>query len=619
MLTKDWRHLRREAMVVEAAPVRGVRRRLSRAAGPRPALLLGFAGLLILILGGFGYVVVDSAATSRDAREASRLEAEKRLSSAATITAQLTQSVFASSTAGAQQSAAKSFGGRSVDQHAIDALLKGASLEYALVLGSDGELLAASSGVAPAVRARAADHQTHIGAALSGRAMLSDVVPGRAPGGLIEYALPFDAPQGRRVLVEGIPTRLLSEFFSGYLSRLRAAGYLLDSNNRVLGASFRGVRSGGRPSSRAFVRALEHGSSGIYEDGGVERFFTAAPVGGSSWRVVLSERTSVLVPPAADSGEWLMFAVLAAFALAGAACVLLLRRVLASEARVAEVNRALAAVNATLEERVAQRTADAEERASELARSNAELEQFASITSHDLQEPLRKIHMFGDRLRTRLGDGLSEEAADDLQRMQGAAQRMQLLISDLLAYSRVTTRGDEFESVDLGTLTEEVISDLEARVVELNASVDVGELPVVEADRTQMRQLMQNLISNALKFHRPGEPPVIRIRGTLVAGGAPRFAGELAAGERCVITVQDNGIGFDQKYSERVFAAFERLHGRSSYEGTGIGLSIARKIVWRHGGDITVTSAPDQGSTFAVTLPASHDNKRNGRASGDGR
>jgi signal transduction histidine kinase len=190
--------------------------------------------------------------------------------------------------------------------------------------------------------------------------------------------------------------------------------------------------------------------------------------------------------------------------------------------------------------------------------------------------------------------------------MQSAAQRMQLLITDLLAYSRVTTRGEEFEPVDLGAVTNEVISDLEARVVELDAEIDVGELPVLDADRTQMRQLMQNLISNALKFHRDGERPVIRIRGAVHPAKASRFEGELAAAERCVITVEDNGIGFEQKYADRVFGAFERLHGRSSYEGTGIGLSIARKIVWRHGGDITVTSEPDRGSTFTVTLPRSH-------------
>jgi signal transduction histidine kinase len=155
-------------------------------------------------------------------------------------------------------------------------------------------------------------------------------------------------------------------------------------------------------------------------------------------------------------------------------------------------------------------------------------------------------------------------------------------------------------------VTEEVLSDLEARVTELDARVEVTDLPVIDADRTQMRQLVQNLVGNALKFHRDGESPVIRIRGEVVPGHAARFSGDTIVGDRCVVTVEDNGIGFDEKYAERVFGAFERLHSRSSYDGTGIGLSIARKIVWRHGGEITATSAPEQGATFIVTLPVSH-------------
>jgi signal transduction histidine kinase len=573
-------------------------------AGPRPGLLLGFAALLVLLLVGFGYVVVDSAATSRDAERTTRDEAKRRLAAAATITAQLTESVFASSTADAQRTAATRFGGATVDTTSVQAL-QSPSIAYALVVDRDGVVLAASSATPRAARARLAARPAHVLRALSGRPGLSDVY-GTGGRSLIEYALPFRSSDGPRVLVEALPTQLLSEFFGGYLAQSGSVGYLLDSNERVLGASQRGIATARRPGPQGFLEALEGGTAGVYHDRGSERYFASAPVGGSTWRVVLSEPTNKLFPASGDSDVWLMLAVLAAFAVAGGISLVFLRRALAGEARLSVVNRELATVNATLEERVEQRTAVAEERAGELARSNAELEQFASITSHDLQEPLRKIHMFGDRLRSKLGDTLTEAAADDLERMQNAARRMQLLISDLLAYSRVTTRGEEFEPVDLAIVTEEVLADLEARVVELDARIDVGTLPVVEADRTQMRQLLQNLISNALKFHRDGERPVIRIWGEVLPATPSRFEGELAAAERCVITVQDNGIGFEQKYADRVFGAFERLHGRSSYEGTGIGLSIARKIVWRHGGDITVTSSPDHGSTFAVTLPRAH-------------
>ena len=164
------------------------------------------------------------------------------------------------------------------------------------------------------------------------------------------------------------------------------------------------------------------------------------------------------------------------------------------------------------------------------------------------------------------------------------------------------------ELVDLGEVTGEVIGDLEARVSELGARIEVGDLPVVAADRAQISQLLQNLVSNALKFHRDNVPPVVRIRGELVAGQPARFNGEAAAGNRYVVTVEDNGIGIEQKYAERVFSAFERLHGRSENDGTGIGLSIARKIAWRHRGDITATSTPGQGSTFTLTLPLPSEN-----------
>jgi signal transduction histidine kinase len=222
--------------------------------------------------------------------------------------------------------------------------------------------------------------------------------------------------------------------------------------------------------------------------------------------------------------------------------------------------------------------------------------------------------MFGERLRERLGDTLDEEPAADLERMSNAAARMQQLISDLLDFSRVTHRGKEFEAVNLGEVTRDVVADLEARVVELDAQIELGDLPTIQADKTQMRQLMQNLVGNALKFHREGEAPVVRIHADVIPAQAPRFPAEVTAAERCVITVQDNGIGFDEKHAERVFTAFERLHARSAYEGTGIGLSIARKIVWRHGGHITAAGTPGVGATFTVTLPLSQPNGRNGGA-----
>lgn len=238
----------------------------------------------------------------------------------------------------------------------------------------------------------------------------------------------------------------------------------------------------------------------------------------------------------------------------------------------------------------------------ELARSNAELQQFTSIASHDLQEPLRKIQAFGNRLKATYGETLNAQGLDYLERMQNAAQRMQNLIDDLLILSRITTRVQAFVPVNLTQVTQEVLSDLEVRSQQTGGCVEVGELPTIDADPVQMRQLLQNLISNALKFYRKGEPPVVKIYSQILnRERKPVEAGAVA--ELCQIIVEDNGIGFDEKYLDRIFNVFQRLHSRSEYEGTGMGLAICRKITERHGGSITAKSTPEHGAKFIVTLP----------------
>ncbi len=239
----------------------------------------------------------------------------------------------------------------------------------------------------------------------------------------------------------------------------------------------------------------------------------------------------------------------------------------------------------------------------ELARSNAELQQFASIASHDLQEPLRKIQAFGDRLKTKCNEALTEQGRDYLDRMQNAAGRMQTLIDDLLMLSRITTKAQPFVSVDLAQVIQEVLSDLEVRIDETKGQVEVGSLPTIEADSLQMRQLLQNLIGNALKFHPKTEPPKVRIFSQLLNDEEQQPTGNSITPTHCQIVVEDNGIGFDEKYLDRIFNVFQRLQGRSEYEGTGMGLAICRKIAERHGGSLTAESTPGQGATFIVTLP----------------
>ena len=239
----------------------------------------------------------------------------------------------------------------------------------------------------------------------------------------------------------------------------------------------------------------------------------------------------------------------------------------------------------------------------ELARSNAELQEFAYVASHDLQEPLRKIQAFGDRLQVKYSEVLTEQGRDYLQRMQNAAQRMQALINDLLTLSRVTTRALPFVTTKLTQVVQEVLSDLEVSIQKADGRIEVGELPILEADPIQMRQLLQNLIGNALKFYREEEPPVIKIYSRPLTDWEQRPAQELNRIERCQIFIEDNGIGFDEKYLDRIFNAFQRLHSRSEYEGTGMGLAICRKIVERHDGTITAQSLPSRGATFIITLP----------------
>lgn len=245
-----------------------------------------------------------------------------------------------------------------------------------------------------------------------------------------------------------------------------------------------------------------------------------------------------------------------------------------------------------------------------LERSNRELQDFASIASHDLQEPLRKIEAFGDRLKDRCGAQLSDDGKVYLERMQHAANRMRRLINDLLTYSRVTTKAQPFETVDLGQIISEVTTDLQIAIEKSGGQVTWGQFPPIEADPLQMRIITQNLIANALKFRKPDVAPEVRIAARLcdATEAHKRFGVQAAA--VAAIEIADNGIGFDMKYAERIFGIFQRLHGRNEYEGTGIGLATCRKIAERHGGRIVVDSAPGRGASFTIVLPVTQNREK---------
>lgn len=301
--------------------------------------------------------------------------------------------------------------------------------------------------------------------------------------------------------------------------------------------------------------------------------------------------TAIAVPASIDGQVWAILELFSEQHLAeDARLILVLEQIMFQLSLVERRNRAQAAL----------------ERANaDLMRSNRELETFAAIASHDLQEPLRKIQAFGDRLETRYAHLLPEDGRMYLQRMRADAGRMQTLINDLLAYSRIGNTSAPFTPVDLARTVTNVLDDLDSRIRHTDTRIHVGELPVIQADASQMHQLMQNLIGNAIKFQRPDTPLEISISAARVEGNGQDAHSQARAAD-WKISIADNGIGFDPRHRDRIFHMFERLHGRDAYSGTGIGLAICRRIAERHSGTIDATGRPGEGATFVVTLPEYH-------------
>ncbi|KAA6432750.1 PAS domain-containing protein [Dyadobacter flavalbus] len=245
-----------------------------------------------------------------------------------------------------------------------------------------------------------------------------------------------------------------------------------------------------------------------------------------------------------------------------------------------------------------------EEINSELETSNHDLQQFASVASHDLQEPLRKILIFSTMLRNRHMDELSGDSLNYLDKIISSSQRMRTMINDILSYSRLSTNVSYFSLTNLKEVVNEVIEDYEILINEKNATVIINELPEIEVNRGQIKQVFQNLISNSIKFSKAGQPPVIRISGEVVHNPEQLPSSE-NNGKFCSVTISDNGIGFDDAYNERIFFLFERLNTKDKYEGSGIGLSITKKIIDKHNGTISAKSREGEGASFIITLPVS--------------
>jgi signal transduction histidine kinase len=528
-------------------------------------------------------VVLVLAYLISSSQNSSRRAAEQRFASGATIRSELTSSLLTTSGTALRSAAAKVPPTRS----ALDALVKSSRLRYAVIASTTGKVVATSGRIPPAELERLTGRPAYVRQALSGRPWLSGLLSaGPGERQTIDWAASFTSPQGPRVLVEGFAATSLASFLRTFLDQGSSgrAIYVIDSRRGLIASSKSSGLAPGAKLPNALAHARDLSARTIGKD-----FVVSAPIDGTGWHLVLAQPSSALYPALAGSSSWLLWSIVVLVAALGLASLVLLRRWLVGSHQLAFAVAELESLNETLEAKVEERTALARQRLDELQRSNSELEQFASVAAHDLQEPLRKIRMYGERLGER--SELGEDSRSDITRMDAAAVRLQRLIDDLLDLARVNSRGRELLPIDLTEVASEAISDLDAQVVEVGAQVEIGKLPTVLGDHVQIRRVLQNLLSNALKFHREDVPLLVRVYSEVTPDG------------RCVITVADNGIGFDEQYAERIFGAFQRLHGRSAYEGTGIGLSIARKIAWRHNGDITASGIPHEGATFRLTLP----------------
>lgn len=552
--------------------------RLLGLGGHRAHAVVGAAALVLAI--ALVVLGVSLHATQTRARET----LISRFQDRAQVVSALIQAEVASVPSSA--AATPAYTAATVSDQTLDRAAAQSHLAFATILARDGQVLAHSRTMTAADLSQALTSPAFARVRAGAPVSLSDVLSGGSrPAPVVDLVVPLQTRAGPRFLVGGLPAPLLGVLFDTYLQRIPhtvGAAYVIDSRGAMIADAAPSSASPGAPATQLPLTGLDHSHSGPYGHGG---YFVSAAIPGSTWRVVLTTTQSSLFSSVNGARKWLPWAIFIALGVLALGVLVLLRRLLASGAALSRANAELETSNARL-----QSTNELLRHGAELSRSNAELEQFASIASHDLQEPLRKVQTFAAQLNAKESENLSEQGRDFLRRMSDAAGRMRNLIDDLLVFSRVSTQGHPFTAVNLGHVISQVLVDLEVSIEESRAVLRVGLMPTIEADPLQMRQLFQNLLGNALKFRRADVTPELRVEAQVIDHIAQ-------------LTVHDNGIGFDEQYATRIFRAFERLHGARAYPGTGIGLALCRKIVERHHGTITATGEIDHGSTFTIRLP----------------
>ncbi|MBV9820527.1 MAG: hypothetical protein JOZ07_19530 [Solirubrobacterales bacterium] len=557
------------------------------------------AMIVMALLAVFAVQLADNQANSRQ-------NLERTAQQRAVLVTGLVDEVFAATSQPAATTLAQ-YGTQTVADAELQRNL-GAS-DYLALYASSGDLVAHTRGFTAQARADLTAPTSALAMLRRGQPWALGDVSRIGGARVVDFATRLQTPAGVRYLVTGIPAGTLSAFTGSELAKIPGVLHnhsLLVDGRGVVIASTNPLRPPGYVfHTRAQLQAL-HGHAGVVSSPLGAHYFDSVPMTDTSWRLILSAPASAFFASVSGPRHWLPWLIFAAFGLVATLALLLVRRAFRDAERVREVNgqltmsnASLAHAKASLEEAndalgdsnraLARSNHELERQARELVRSNAELDQFASIASHDLQEPLRKVRTFTERISETEADSLSERGLDYLRRANSSAERMQTLIEDLLRYSRVSSHARPFTPVDLRQLTAEVLEDLSEQVRRDEAIVHVGEMPTINADGPQIRQLIQNLISNGLKFRREGVAPEVRIEATAEAGWV-------------TLTVTDNGIGFDPQYRQRIFRVFERLHGRGTYAGTGIGLALCRKIAERHGGSIEADGVPGGGATFRVTM-----------------